>query len=86
MFSTETATYESAGALLEAFRSELDRGRFHDQAEALRGIEVLGPTDAETALLVLQCMEPMNREIDLVKRHIEGHLSMLKHSAKRAAA
>ncbi len=81
MFRTETATYESAGALLEAFRSELDRGRFLGQADALRGIEVLGPTDAETALLVLQGMEPMNHELDLVKRHIERHLTTLKRAA-----
>lgn len=79
----ETVGFENVGALLEAFQSELEKSGFVGQAEALRGMEVFDLPGAEVALLVLQNMQPADRDLDIIKRHICSSLSML---LARAAA
>lgn len=66
----ETAGFENAWALLDACRSELEKGGFSDQADALRGIEVLDRSGAEVALMTLRELPEASEDLDMFKRHV----------------
>lgn len=53
----ESMTLADAGAMIEACRSELEKRGFQEQADELRGLEILCSTDAELALYMLQSMK-----------------------------
>jgi hypothetical protein len=79
---TETDGFDKVGALLSTFRSELERSGFSGQAEALRGFEVLGRPDAETALMLLAHMGNTSENLDVLKRHIARQIvSVLRQAA-----
>lgn len=79
----ETVGFEDISAMIDICRNELERSGFIDQAEALRGIEVLDRSGAEVALLTLRGMPEASYDIDVLKRHIVGTLNRL---ATQAAA
>lgn len=63
-------TFADAEAMLDMCRNELLRCGLRGQAEALKGLEVLGPTGAGVALMTLENL-PDSRveEAEAVKRY-----------------
>jgi hypothetical protein len=78
----ETTGFEDVGALIEVYRNELERSGFINQAEALRGIEVLDRSGAEVALMTVRNMPATSRSLDVLGRHVDRVLT----SALRSAA
>jgi hypothetical protein len=78
----ETTGFEDVGALIEVYRTELERSGFTNQAEALRGIEVLDRSGAEVALMTVRNMPTTSRNLDVLGRHVDRVLT----SALRSAA
>jgi hypothetical protein len=78
---TETDGFENVGALLSTFQTQLELNGFSGQADALRGIEVLGRDDCVTTLMLLRGLDPTTRDLDVFKRHIEHQVASVLNRA-----
>ena len=57
-------TLANAQAVLAVLRTELERGGFRDQADALKGVELFDSSGAEVALLTLRALPETNEALD----------------------
>jgi len=78
---TETVGFEDISSLIDVCRDELERGGFLNQAEVLRGIEVLDHTGAHIALFTIRGLPKTSTDLDILTRHIATKLSGMVASA-----
>lgn len=72
-------------AMLEAYRDELARGGFSEQALRLKGLELYDTNGAHTALRTLEEMPQSTKVADCVRRHVMGMLRSFLTEAQLAS-
>jgi len=75
--SIETVGFEDISSLIDVCRDELERGGFFNQAEMLRGIEVLDRTGAHVALFTIRSLPKSSSDLDILTRHIAAKLNSM---------
>jgi hypothetical protein len=80
-----TENLSDISVMLEAYRDELVRGGFSEQALRLRGLQLHDTNDAHIALGILNNMPHSTKVADCVRGHLMGMLNSYLSAAQLAS-
>jgi hypothetical protein len=66
----EPTSIENAIVMLDAYKAELVKGGFEDQALQLKGLELFDASGAQLAIMTLESMPTVSKEADCIRGYV----------------